>query len=306
MARYYNRRRFARRVRRMRRSKRSSLSRVKKDILKCNFPTKVKFMGLTEKKVMFLTESVSMTTTNGKEIILNPMNASNISSIMSTATKQIITGGTEERPVTTAYNVNYSNWDKMCILGIYIKVQPIKNVWTADGDSSITPVKCIYSQNTLDLTNYRVIEGQGQQAHLVRYGPVQYDNDSLSLKQVFTFNSNEAFTIYIPAPPTMSSTDPCVHKSKTWWSLVNIKKNYVNNFYINSVENDEEESQFKTYGEDEDYDDDDVPILGSGPVQPSAAGQDDRSYIHAGRLYFVSAAAAEFNVTINYKVALKG
>lgn len=305
MARYYNRRRFARRVRRMRRSKRSSLSRVKKDILKCNFPTKVKFMGLTERKVMFLTESVDMATTNGKEIILNPMNASNIDSIMHSVTKYIPVNGAQQPP--SAYSVNYSNWDKMCILGIYIKVQPKKNTWDANGAGNITPVKCIYSQNTLDLVTYQTYtqNAAGQWVRGPNYGPLNYDNDSLSLKQVFTFNSNEAFTIYIPAPPTMSSMDPCVHKSKTWWSLVNIKKNLVNNNYINSVENDEEESQFRAYGEEDD-DDEDVPVLGSGPVQPQVAAQDDRSYIHAGRLYFVSAAAAEFNVTINYKVALKG
>lgn len=310
MARYYNRRRFARRVRRVRRSKRSALSRVKKDIMKCNFPTKVKFMGLTERKVMFLTEYVNMTTTGGKEIILNPLNASNIDSIMNSVAKQIMTGGTVQNPVLTAYNVNYSNWDKMCILGIYIKVQPIKNMW--DGQhGDITPVKCIYSQNTLDLNNYRtfVQVAQGNQQQWVPgpvYGPLNYDNDSLPFKQVFTFNSNESFTIYIPAPPTMSSLDPCVHKSKTWWSLVNIRKNLNGDIYVNNIENDEEESQFKTYGEDDDDDEEDMSIVGSGPVQPQAAGGDNRSYIHAGRLYFVSTAAAAFNVTINYKVALKG
>ena len=117
----------------MRRSKRSSLSRVKKDIMKCNFPTKVKFMGLTERKVMFLTKNlqISMVGTPAQgqvaakpatqQIILDPVAADNFKSLIADPDDNIF------------------NWDKMCILGIYIKFQPLKNMWDAgDGNNTIT------------------------------------------------------------------------------------------------------------------------------------------------------------------------
>lgn len=268
MARYYNRRRFARRVRRMRRSKRSSLARVKKDIMKCNFPTKVKFMGLTEKKVMFLTKNFKIDMANANVnnvvvpghqiIVLDPLNTDNVDSL----------GASPD----DADNVRIYNWDKICILGIYIKFQPKKNMWVAGQDNDISPVKCIYSSNLINLNpaSYRVEE------------------IAINQKQVFSFNSNEAFTMYIPAPPTMSSNDACVHKSKTWWSLYNLKVHNTANDIEgelredNSVEEEEE-----------------IPNLEALPVGA------DRPYLSAGRLYLTSEAAS-YNVTINYKVALKG
>lgn len=269
MARYYNRRRFARRVRRARRSKRSSLSRVKRDILKCNFPTKVKFMGLTERKVMFLTKNFQIEMENDNEnqvvvpghkiIVLDPLNTDNVDSLGASP---------DDGDIARIYN-----WDKICILGIYIKFQPRKNMWSANGNDNITPVKCIYSSNLINLNqaSYRIEE------------------TAINQKQVFSFNSNEAFTMYLPAPPTMSSNDACVHKSKTWWSLYNLK---VHNT-ANDIEGEMREDNNTT------EEDEELPNLEALPVG------NDRPYLSAGRLYLTSEAAS-YNVTINYKVALKG
>ena len=102
--------------------------------MKCNFPTKVKFMGLTEKKVMFLTKTMDLSIGEheitvkdgdkeekvkvkaGQIIVLDPLNTTNV---MSLGTKP--TNGDTER---------IYNWDKICILGIYIKFQPKKNIWS--------------------------------------------------------------------------------------------------------------------------------------------------------------------------------
>ena len=287
MARFYRRKRFARRLRRAFRGKKTSMARIKKDIMKCNFPTKVKFMGLTEKKVMFLTQTMNLTldaaNNRRKQIILNPLNAKNLVSVCSSKSIQVRAGNN-----TVRGTINYSNWDKICILGIYIKFQPIKNMW--DGQNGdISQVICTYSQNNLDMDTIALV----QDGNAVNYSPADYDNDCKDLKQQFIFNSNEAFTMYLPAPPTMCSTDPSLHRSKSWWSLINIKPNFdganfVNDDMDNSVDDDMDE---------------DIPILEAGPIQPA---NDARPYIHAGRLFFSTQSDVGYNITINYKVALKG
>ena len=265
MARYYNRRRFARRVRRMRRSKRSSLSRVKKDIMKCNFPTKVKFMGLTEKKVMFLTKNLQISMITGQttqQIVLDPMNTDNMVSLLADSTH------------------NVYNWDKMCILGIYIKFQPLKNTWTAvapnaqNDNINIEQVKCIYSMNIVDLARPRNDDDQP----IGRAPAIAYDTSAVKYKQVFTFNSNEAFTMYLPAPTTMCSDSPCVHRSKTWWSIANIQAHLSDDGdFIKGVREDYDDNDRMA------SDDDDTQNYGA--IYPKDA---DRPYLSAGRLFFTS------------------
>ena len=281
MARGYRSRRYRPSRRIGRRFKKSSTMRkVKKDILKCNFPTKVKFMGLSERKVMFLTrtEKLDLANTN-KCILLEPLKCPNVTSLM------VYDGA------------KFTNWDKFCILGIYIKMQPRKNNWSESTDAQgISEVKCTYTYNNCP-------ENQA----------AAYDNGNINRKQVFTFNSNEAFTIYIPAPPTMSYRDPItvpvagagaqnvtvtipqhsdcvVHKSKTWWSLADLKANTTGNQMIGE----EEEGSMDYDGES------DEDMIGSPYDNASSP------IMHAGRLFFKSAGAASYNVTINYKVALKG
>ena len=248
-------RRYRPRIRRSRKflRRRRTLAKIKKDIMKCNFPTKIKFMGLTEKKVMFLTKNVAINANSS--FYLDIMDSDNINSIIT----QI---GQDANMIT------YSNWDKFCILGIYIRFQPTKNTWSAGGENDIVPIKCTYNMCNVPLAT-----------------SAAYDANNVTRKQVFTFNSNESFTMYVPAPTTMCSNSPCVHKSKTWWSIADIRQ------IINGTVFQGEEDM----SEDE-YNDE---IVGT-PYGASGPG------VHAGRIHLESNGAFAYNVTINYKVALKG
>lgn len=277
MARSFRSRRYAPRLRRRYRVKKSSLSKIKKDIMKCNFPTKVKFMGLTEKKTMFLTKTQSLDITeNGKSIYLNPLDTDNIVSIMNS-----------KQPLVDNTNVRVSNWDKICILGIYIKFQPKKNVWTADAAANINTVKCTYNMNNVEPADIAPLPGPTPNDPPIRPGFTieQYDKTCLNQKQVFTFNSNESFTLYIPAPTTMEFGSACVLRSKTWWSLANMVS---------------KQAGARTGEESEDESDESDENL-EGVLDENDMG----NFIHAGRLYFEST-GANYNITINYKVALKG
>lgn len=291
MARGYRSRRYrpTRRMARRYLKKKSSMARIKKDIMKCNFPTKVKFMGLPEKKVMFLTQTGNINLNNNIDTIpLNPLSCPNISSIMTRF----------QVPGIAGTDAKLTNWDKFCILGIYIKMQPVKNQWTgaaaAAGNpaDTINEVRCTYTFNNCP---------DAQSA--------AYDNANINNKQIFTFNSNEAFTIYIPAPPTMQRMDSMtlnvqggqgavnlpqisdcvVHKSKTWWSLADLRAAALGAFQGGRGEEDDEEE------EEENEADIGTPF-----------GNVFSPLVHAGRLFFKCAGVAQYNVTINYKVALKG
>lgn len=163
------------------------MSRIKRDILRCNFPTKVKFMGLTEKKVMYLTDTFKINFNNGKSFYLSPLNTDNIETIMKF--DQQIQG--------TAARV--SNWDKLCILGVYIKMQPIKNMFQGGAGDQISTVTCTYTMNNVEVAPQGVFSAS------------QFDDFNKKNKQVFTFNSNEAFTIYVPAPTTMEMNSSVDH-----------------------------------------------------------------------------------------------
>ena len=170
-----------------------------------------------------------------------------------------------------AVNALMSDWDKFCILGIYIKLQPSRNQFTggANGDT-ICPIQCTYTMNNT-----------GPDA-----APF-YDKTNIPNKQVFTFNSNEAFTIYVPAPPTMEVGSSVVQKSKTWWSLTDLVK-FQNDFTSVNMQNEDDEE------DEEDYEGN----LGN-PFNPN-------NQMHAGRICLNSEGAAVYNITINYKIALKG
>lgn len=272
MARGYRSRRFrsARRIGRRYIAKKSSMARVKRDIMKCNFPTKVKFMGLTEKKVMFLTNNLQVAinrpageniaaTGRTRSFYLCPLNTDNIRTIM--------------KPDQDAAGdaANFSNWDKICILGVYIKFQPIINMFDgANGAKIIHPVTATYTMNNVNLAN----------------APA-YDQANKENKQVFTFNSNEAFTIYVPAPTTMEMNSAVVHKSKTWWSLTDLVA------FANDIQD--------IRGEEDDCDDDDDCDQLGNPYNP-------QNFMHGGRISLDVADGGQvnYNVTINYKVALKG
>lgn len=292
MARRYRSRRYRPRSGRRLRMRRSTLKRIKKDIMKCNFPTKVKFVGLTEKKVMFLTANAQLDLKggNGLSFYLDPLSTENLSSILK---EETFGKGTDAKKYTIA------NWDKICILGIYIKFQPVKNMWAANEDNEINTVKCTYTMNDFPYWD--------------KAQCTLYDKECKSSKQIFTFNSNEAFTMYVPAPTTMSSDNPCVHKSKTWWALANLFPT-IPVKDGNIVINDEEEgSESEGEGEEEGgeqgacrgMEEDFEAVQNTLYYCSPEVNKDDKPYIHAGRLHLESA-GAKYNITINYKVALKG
>ena len=228
-------------------------------------------MGLSERKVMFLTENDTLNDlATGHSMYLVPGRCPNIQSIANV------------KAAGDNLTVKYSNWDKMCILGIYIKFQPIKNQWAGSALTATT------TQQGNTIFNERVDTiSEVQCTYTFNNAPTDkmlaYDADNVLNKQVFTFNSNEAFTIYIPAPPTMSSESPCVYKSKTWWSITDMKLDGLPG----------------QRGEEEDEVTEDEYI-------GTPYGNATAPLIHAGRLYLKSTGEAKYNVTINYKVALKG
>ena len=207
MARRYRKRLFRRR-RGLPRSRKAKMAKIKRDILRCNFPTKVKFLGLTEKKVMYLTNTFSKNLNGGFSFYLCPLDTENISSIM------------DFSKVIGEKQCRMANWDKICILGIYIKMQPVQNMFGGGNDSRIKTVKCTYTMNNVNPGDANV-------------PPEDFDAENIKNKQVFTFNSNEAFTIYVPAPTTMDMSSPVVHKSKTWWSLTDLQQMYEDGLGIN-------------------------------------------------------------------------
>lgn len=232
-------------------------------------------MGLTERKVMFLTKNEDLVFAgNGIEthsLYLSPINTDNLISIMGNPVPVTNAAG------QAAGNARIANWDKFCILGIYIKIQPIANSFSGGaGINSITPVQCIYSMNNADPTFMR-----------------SFDQLARTRKQVFTFNSNEAFTIYVPAPTTMENNTAVVHKSKTWWSLDDLRA--IAGYFQGDQDIDEGEEE-ENLGDEADLD---LPNFGSVLVN-------EGNTMHAGRLSFTSQGTASFNVTINYKIALKG
>lgn len=254
-------------------------------------------MGLSEKKVMFLTktetvnlkeviEKGEITQYGGKAIVLSPTNTTNITSIMDKVPISVNYTTTDENGKVTNHTYEKealaSNWDKICVLGIYIKFQPTKNMWAANEDNTINEVKCTYTYNNIgDLT-------QGDTKISANDVAVAYDHTNTTNKQVFTFNSNEAFTLYIPAPPTMCDDSPVVHKSKTWWSLTDL---YQSESTLHFLRGDDESME---------EDEEEIGDMIGTPFTPK-----ENPIMHCGRL-FIESTAASYNITINYKVALKG
>lgn len=269
MARSFRSRRYRPRLRRRYRIKKSSLSKIKKDILKCNFPTKVKFMGLTERKVMFLTyqKSVEFSEKNkDRALYLIPSVATNWKSIIG-----------DFKTASTGESARLPNWDKICVLGIYIKVQPNFNMFQGGEGKTIRPVKCFYAMDSCPAGDM-----------------VDFDKQLFPYKQVFTFNSNEAFTIYVPAPTTMDFNTSVVHRSKTWWSLAGIKTPDDGEVFKGEMSEDGQDGQESEVENEE------------GEEEYSAILKTAGDVFHCGRLAFQCEGDAAFNVTINYKVALKG
>lgn len=276
---YKPRRRVSRRYLR----KRKLMARIKKDIMKCNFPTKIKFLGLPEKKVMFLQETINLANVNGAtgeegdqipdykgplSIILNPMNCDT-----STLFKNIESPFQGDDGIIKA-----PNFDKFTVLGIYIKMTPNANQFSPDlsADKVLRPISCFYSINNVSSTDLAA-------------DSKDYDYATRGLKQKFSFNCNENFTFFLNKPQTMDIDSPVIYKPGTWWSLGEV----TSTSRLIPAED----------GEDPDVD--------PNPPKPvESFKNEDKVQMNCGRLFFWSetpgAKIIPYTMTLSYKIALKG
>ena len=93
-----------------------------------------------------------------------------------------------------------------------------------------------------------------------------------------------------------------VHRTKTWWSLATLKNLEPADFIQGSME-EEDDDMDQNYGDDGD-DEGSEDFIGVMPEPSITTGQGQ--VFHCGRLYFHCEGDANFNVTVNFKVALKG
>lgn len=262
------------------RQSKAFLSSIKKDILKCNFPTKVKLIKLNEKKTMYLTDEHSNYTVSntGSSLILFPTKSSNILSFMHKGNAN-----------NDQLQFRFGDWDTIRILRVIIKIQPVTNMF-AGGQNFIQTVNCFYSMNN-------AIETPDAQYQI----QPRYDNGLQNFKQKFTFNNNESFTLVIEKPHTMSTDSPIVHSYKTTWSLSDQTIFALNDGDWQNQRGDEQENEDEENDGECEYLHDKLGIINSPLYGASVAPA-----IHCGRLYFQSSGDCAFNITINYKVALRG
>lgn len=282
MAYYRSRRGYRRTGRKVSRrflKKKMRMAKIKRDIMKCNFPTKIKFMGLPEKKVMFLTKDVDLNN-QFQDIILNPFDCENIKTLF---------GGEYIKRLANdrGLEIKLPNFDKMCILAIYVKLTPTKNMWNENG--TLLPISCFYSMN------YPSDEDDLTSA---------YDESMKNLKQKFVFNSNENFTIYIHKPSTITSTNGVIYKPGTWYSLAEFDGDSITRREVpmdppDDGDNDGHGRLPPRRGAMVEEEDEDNEIVG-GILDATLPK------MSCGRLSFFSSANMAYKATISYKVALKG
>ena len=299
----YRRLRRIPRIRR-RRFRGAALRKIKRDILKCNFPTKVKFIGLPEKKVMFLTRQTVIQTkaeypsgdfaADKRTLFLYPTECRNFRTLYK---KGNITRHVGENDQDMKSAAIFSNWDKYCVLAVYIRVQPQINMFDGNGEKTITPVKCYYAMNNNVIFQNNMTDSD----HTIEQLLGLYNEQMLEEKPLFTFNSNENFTFVLRAPQTMQTDTPVVHKKYTWWSIVDqaiiangdtIFSGAASGKYATMQEDIEpEENECLPFS---------TPLIGFRSKELPA--------IHCGHLFFTTEdnIPVKLNVTINYKIALKG
>ena len=281
-----------------------TLKKVKRDILKCNFPTKVKFIGLPEKKTMFLTKQETIYTTDHEE------NAQNVA-----ANRVLYLYPTACDNFTTLYKDVYlfndgdkanriqsilANWDKYCVLAVYIRIQPQANIFDGTAGKSIVPIKCYYAMNNnLDFGTEGTVRG-----HTIQEALNDYGRELVVEKPIFTFNSNEHCTFVLKAPQTMESDTPVVHNKYTWWSLVDQAILKRGEYKFDGAREEENSKDEDWSGDDEGDGEQNLCPLGT-PIIPLR--NDQLPAVHCGHLYFDSGdTPVALNVTINYKIALRG
>lgn len=299
-------RRYRRRVPRVRRRFRgAALRKVKRDILKCNFPTKVKFIGLPEKKVMFLTEQTTITTkakyngetfaSDDRTLFLYPTRCRNFRTLYKKG--NIIRHIKDSGDQDMGSSAIFSNWDKYCVLAVYIRIQPQLNMFDGQGEKVITPVRCYYAMNNNIIFKDDMVDN----GHAIQQLLGLYNEQMLEEKPLFTFNSNEHFTFVLRAPQTMQTDTPVVHKKYTWWSIVD-QAIIANN---DTVFSGADSGKYAAMHEDIEPEENEclpfsTPLIGFRSKELPA--------VHCGHLFFTTedGTPVNLNVTINYKIALKG
>ena len=241
------------------------MARIKKDIMKCNFPTKIKFMGLPERKTMFLQKEITLDSANLPthfSITLNPFDTTNLS---------------------TLFDGTVPNWDKIKVLAIYVKMTPNRNMWSEA--SSMTPIKCFYVVSN------------------AKNGDA-YDEDLKNKKQLFVFNCNENFTIYLGKPQTMTASDGVIYKPGQWFSLGEFtgKAKQLQMEEEEDEDDDDKQKRGMIKDDEEEREDEEEDFF----IGTNADDVDSRSTMSCGRLHFTSTKAIDYTISISYKVALKG
>lgn len=254
-----------------------------------NFPKKIKLIYLPERKTMFLKHSEQLTVTHaGTPLVLYPTKTENVESIINSYTFNTTSGST----ITT----RLGNWDKYCVERVYIQIQPKMNNYDGSNDrSSIFPVSCFYAIN-----NNVAMPQDNTQTAITDVLANTYDNASLKYKHLFTFNSNESFTFVLETPSTMSTDSPKIHGKRAWWSLADQQIFGVTEGQWRSTNMEDD-----GVGEDVDVIDDNIGVINSPFVSRGLAPA-----VHCGRLYFAAepniSTGITFNITLNYKVSLRG
>lgn len=282
-----------------------TLKKVKRDILKCNFPTKVKFIGLPEKKTMFLTDQQTIVTSGN--------NQNKVLYLYPTACENFKTLYRDEElfPNNNSINSILANWDKYCVLAVYIRIQPNANIFDGSDGKKIVPIKCYYAMNNnLDYgygkddvnggDDQEVDEDATVNGHLMSEVLDEYGKRLLIDKPIFTFNSNEHCTFVLKSPQTMQSDTPVVHSKYQWWSIVD-QAILTRGEYRFSGSRDQ---QVEDDGDDGSDKEGELCPLGT-PITPLRPM--NLPAVHCGHLYFDSGnTEVSLNITINYKIALRG
>lgn len=203
----FQKRRF--RGRRMHRrslgKKHSKFGKIKRDLAHLNFSRKVKIMGLTEYKTMYLRETGSIDLSSTKQwdsIVLRPDQAQNLNTLYSVVTRD-------------KESVKVPNWEKFRVTAVYVHVQPIYNTFD-ETTGQIHNVESFYSVGSLGSALANSADAKS------------YHN----VKETFTFSTNDNFTFVIRAPESMECTSGgsgdgittsidsiAVYPRYQWWSL---------------------------------------------------------------------------------------
>ena len=222
MARYFKKRRIFRSKRLINRRRRKaikSLLRSKKLIKKYSLPTRVKLVGMSEKKHLIIRSvqkySVGMAGNNGKflyQILLDPLSSPDITKVF-------------EQSATNGRNFQYFNYDYMRVKNIVIVLRPAmglpsSNITTiqnpAAQDMQQEPSTPIYGYYTLKMP---MLTNNDLPANVDQMFSIQPIEARINLegqfKSTFSFPSTQSVTLVLNSIKTrISETDSFIFSNK--------------------------------------------------------------------------------------------